>query len=379
MNLQLKIVIFILCVLPIIISAAKPVKNDFKSIYEKGQVEFVAKNKIDPDSLPAGLGFKQLYDFTFARNNDIFASDNSLNKIFIFSNNGTFKRVFGQKGEGPGDLGWPSIIFRAGSEIVVWEQLTGRLSFFSEKGVFLRVVKPRTSLTIKKIAPTPEGFLVVERELDDKKIKHGNIFVLELYTKKLQFKKAIFRQSVNRTKTLIKPVRVRIALPFQPDVYWDTTSNGVIVFGAQHLPKINIYHPKNNQQFAFDHKSTAVKITDEDKNRVYSSYQMVSSKGRQRAPKELLDQIPFPDMRPGFGKILIDTEGNILVFPMKKALTEKYDFFDAYNPDGTFIKRVRITTSIKVPYKMHFDLSGNIWFLTYNESNDQVLLKYKFK
>jgi hypothetical protein len=272
-----------------------------------------------------------------------------------------------------------STIFRAGSEIVVWEQLTGRLSFFSEKGVFLRVVKPSTPLTIKKIAPTPEVFLVVERELDDKKIKHGNIFVLELYTKKLQFKKAIFRQSVNRTKTLIKPMRVRIELPFQPDVYWDTTSNGVIVFGAQHLPKINIYHPKNNQQFAFDYKSIAVKITDEDKNRVYNSYQMVSSKGRQRAPKELLDQIPFPDMRPGFGKILIDTEGNILIFPMKKALTEKYDFFDAYNPDGTFIKRVRITTSIKVPYKMHFDLSGNIWFLTYNESNDQVLLKYKFK
>lgn len=379
MKFILSILTVLMVVLPPNALTADSGKTSLQNLYQRGRIECIDEVTIDLDSMPDNLGYKLISDFAFSENNDAFFADSTLCNVFVFSDSGTFKRVFGQKGDGPGDLSAPKNINRLGSEIIVWEILTERLSVFSAKGDFIRIVKPGKSLHLKNISGIPGELLAVETELIDQNEKEGKIFVLGIYNKKLELQKTIFKQPVKRYRTITSPMRIQIDLPFTPDVAWDSTNKGIIVFGAQNNTKITIYKVGDSQQSTFNCQSTATKITEEDRKRVYSDYQMVGPDGPKDAPKALLEQIPFPPDRPHFGKLLIDPEGNILVFQNKSELTEKYEFFDAYTPVGKYIKRVYFTAPILAPLKMDFDQKGFLWFLTYNDSEEIALKKYRLK
>lgn len=350
-------------------------------IYQKGKIRLVQTVKINADSLPEGVHFKRIRDMALNKYNHLFISDNYNNNMKMFDDLGKFIKVIGQKGEGPGDLSWPGHLGYTGKSIIVWEIGNKRLSFFSDKGDFVNTIKPASHMRIEDIKTLPNGFIILEKEKSNNGKNSGQVCTIDIYTENLEFKKKLFEQNVLRSKYLNEPMKITISTPFQPDVSWAVAANGNVVIGFQKKYEIGIYDVEKGKLFSFNHQNyQPIKITEKVKKKVYDSYSVVTGPGKRKAaPKALLEKIPFPDYRPAFGKIIVDPENNILVFPPMNRLTEEYQYVDVFDPQGKFIKKVEIVPGLKVPVEMIFQSADSLWCLTTDDDYEQVLVKYKIR
>jgi len=65
---------------------------------------------------------------------DLFVADAQDSAIKVFSRDGRFRRAFGRKGQGPGELAFPSGVSVAGEGIVVADKLNSRIQIFDRSG-----------------------------------------------------------------------------------------------------------------------------------------------------------------------------------------------------------------------------------------------------
>ena len=174
------------------------------------------------------------------------------------------------------------------------------------------------------------------------------------------------------------PVKINISVPYSPDVSWDVMPNGNIVIGFQKNYEIGVFDPGKGKLFSFKHQVKAIKITAQDKQKVYDSYRVVTAPGKvKEPPRKLLEKIPFPLYRPAFGRIIADPENNILVFPAMSVGDEKYSHFDTFDSSGRFIKKVQLKGEIDVPIKILFNSVHHIWCLHIEGWYDYTICKYR--
>ena len=363
-----------------LLNSAVEKENYLKILYQKGKLHLSQKTKIDANSLPGGVVLKQVNDMALNKYQQVFLTDNYQNNIKMFSPEGKFIKIIGQKGQGPGDLMWPASICYNGKYMIVWEQGNDRFSFFSENGDFVKIVKPLKNLPIGNLKTIPHGNIIVETELSQDHGNKGQICSLDLYSEDFQLVRSIYKQNVLRSVYLTHPKKINISVPFTQDIAWDVMSNGNVVAGFQNKYEISIFDAKKGKLFSFEHQAEPIQITAADKKRVYDSYRVITGPGKVKdPPKELLDKIPFPKNRPAFGKIIVDPENNILVFPMMAAGYEQYSYVDTFAANGKFIKQVEFDPRINVPLKILFGSIARIWCLNLDSRNEYAIINYQLE
>lgn len=378
MRFFLFLTVFMLMAINLLLNSAIERENSLKKLYKKGKIEFTQIIKIDNNYLPEGVVFKQLSDFTKNKSNYLFITDNYQNNIKIFNPEGKFIKIIGQKGQGPGDLMWPSSICYNGKYLIVWEQGNNRFSLFSETGDFVKIVKPHTNLQVENIKSISNGNVIVEKEMSQDGRKNGQICILDLYSNDLKLKRTVFKQNLIRNVYLTDPKRIKISVPFNHDVSWNVMPKGHVVIGFQKNYEIGVFDAEKGKLFHFTHQAEPIPITAKDKKRVYDSYRVIVGPGKvKEPPKKLLDKIPFPEFRPAFGKIVVDPENNILVFPMMTAGIEQYSDFDAFDDMGKFINRVEFCSNIFVPIKILYISIDKIWCLSIDSGYEYTIIKYQ--
>ncbi|MCJ7681472.1 MAG: hypothetical protein MUP70_12150 [Candidatus Aminicenantes bacterium] len=85
-------------------------------------------------------------------------------------------------------------------------------------------------------------------------------------------------------------------------------------------------------------------MTKKDKDDWFAGMTYSSSDGqiKEGAQDFVIKNTSFPKTKPAFHSLLVDPEGNILVFTHSLDKVNDYTFFDAFDSEGRFINRVEI-------------------------------------
>lgn len=353
--------------------------KSLKEHYQTGELHLEEQLRIGIDSFPDDVAFKYIGDFIFTKNGNLFINDMGTHSLKMFDSQGRFIKVVGQKGAGPGDLAYPSTLGYNGENIFVWEIRNQRFSFFSEKGEYIKSVKQKKRLMVRKIRALTNGDVIIETEKYNFGQDIGQECILSLYSKDLEFKKDIYQHPVLTNKFITRPIKTNIPQPFQPLVSWDIAKNGNIIIGFQEKYEIGIYDIEGKKTASFTHEYQPVKITEKDKKEFFDSITFTNgSKMSRGAPKHVRDNTTFPKYKPVFEHIVVDPEGNILVFPSISTASKDKNtvYFDAFDPQGKFIKKVTVDSKKLNFYRILFH-KEHVWTVIQDEEEESILVKYK--
>lgn len=355
--------------------------QSLKEIYATGTVRLTSELTIDDSSLPDDVFFEQIYHFALDESGMIYACDVRAHNIKKFDSNGKFIKVIGRQGQGPGEFNRPWDIAASWDGIIVYDMGNRRLCALSGEGEHLQSLTiQRADGNPRKMKGLPNGDVVIEREI----IHFGEgdkpqDCIIQVYSPDLTLKKTILSHPVWRNKyRQIQGMFSNIIQPFTPDVYWDVTPESHIVIGFAADYTIEIHNVEKGKISTFSHKYDPVKVTDEDKEKFFAGLTSSTSNGsRMELPKEIKEMTEFPKNKPAFTNILVDPEGNILVFPSQKISDTPEIVFDAFDPAGTFIGKVRLTSKTTFPpYSVEVH-NGFIWGIEHDEEELPKIVKYR--
>lgn len=354
--------------------------QSLKEIYATGTAKLSAELTIDDSSLPDGVFFGQIYHFALDRSGTVYACDVRAHNIKKFDSAGKFIKVIGRQGQGPGEFNrsWDVAVSRDG--IIVYDMGNRRLCALTAEGEHLQCLTiQRADGNPRKMKSLPNGDVVIEREI----IHFGEgdkpqDCIIQVYSPDLTHKKTILSHPVWRNKyRQIQGMFSNIIQPFSPDVYWDVTSDGNIIIGFAADYTIEIHNVEKGEISTFSLKYDPVKVTDEDKEKFFAGLTSSTSNGsRMEIPKEIKEMTEFPKNKPAFTNILVDPEGNILVFPSQKISDTPEIVFDAFDPDGTFIGRVKLSSKSSFPHNAEVH-NGFIWVIEHDEVGLTKIVKYR--
>lgn len=367
-----------------LLSSSQTSNKSLKEIYQGGKIEFAPELTITRDSFPDDVHVKVLVGFTLWENS-LYILDASLCDLKVLTTDGRFKKRFGQKGKGAGDLYLPYYAAFSADNLIVWESGNRRFSVFNPEGKFVKHVRLKHKGRVKDIKTVDDGRFVLEWELAGKvKNEVFQFCVLELYSKDFEFIKMLYKKQVIRGKYIPKPKPRYLLQPYQPDVSWDVLPGNKIVIGYSGQYRLEILELTSGKTHVFSHTNKPIKITETDKNAFFDSMVRGGPNGRPRkgADKFTRENTTFPDYKPAFKKILTDYEGNILVFNYEKNGRGNSRFraksFDAFDSRGNYINRVEIGLEDGIYIlKIASGKENVFWTIVETDYLDSGIIKYR--
>lgn len=349
-------------------------------IYRGGRVRIVQEMAIDESSMPKDTYFEGFVRVASDDEGNVYACDFRANDIKKFDSSGKFVKTIGRQGPGPGEFAMPYGIAATADRLFVWELGNRRLSVLTRDGKFIKAESIQFSEgSPQKMRTLPNGDLIVERETiyfaDQNKPQDCSIGV---YSPELERKKIVYTQPVWRNKyRIIESMGTNIIQPFSPLVYWDVSPDGKIVIGYSKNYEIGIFGAGGEKISSFNHPFEPIKVTAEDKEAFFAG--MTYSSGgtvKQGAPDFIVKETEFPRTKPPFFNLVVDSEGNILVFPHRQNRDEENNDFDAFEPDGKFIANVQVIEGGPFPFEAIIR-KGTFWAGKADKEGLMKLFKYR--
>ena len=165
-------------------------------------------------------------------------------------------------------------------------------------------------------------------------------------------------------------------MPFSPRVYWDVSPVGKIVIGYSKSYEIEIYGIDGEKISSFSHAYTPEKITNEDKKKFFASIGSFSGGERKQGADEfIIKNTEFPKIKPAFKQIIVDSEGNILVWAYRKN-REEARFFDVFDSRGNFLGNVQIIGVVGFPFYSAIR-NGMFWRQKIDDEGLIKIIKYR--
>ena len=364
-------ILFMTLFISTIIGSTSSDQKSLADIYRTGKIRLIPELIIDDKSLPEDVFFEGPADICLDNKNDIYICDYKANNIKVLDSSGKFTKTIGRQGQGPGEFQWPFNIAIYKDRLVVWELTNRRISVLNPGGEFLKSIQiPRFEGRPRKIRALPNGDFVIEKIKtyygDNKKPQEC---IIEIYSQELERKKTLYTQEVWEDKYIITPESTNVPQPFAALVYWDVSPDGKIIVGFSESYTIEIYDSEKGKLSSFNHPYEPVKITEQDKKTWFAGLTSAGPNGvTQGAPDYIVKNTKFPKYKPPYQQIMVDSEGNILVFPYEEDNFKEFRNFDAFDYRGKFISNVQIEGELTFPYLARAIAKGNyFWFIDQNE------------
>ena len=380
MKIQKSCLITLFCATALFIYAAPKEEKSLGEMYKSGSIQFVPELTIDDTSMPEDTFFEGVSSIVSDNDGNIYICDYKANNIKKFNTSGKYLKTIGRKGQGPGEFNMPFEIAVTDDRLIVWDWGNRRLCVLAPDGEFIKSVQIfRGEGMPQKMRPLTDGNIVIELE----KIYYGEQdkpqdSLIEIFSPDLEKKRTLYTQQVWRNKFMrIESMFTNIIQPFSPLVCWDVSPDGKIVIGYPSEYKIDLYDSERGKISSFSHSYDPVKVTDEDKESFFSG--MTFSSGgttTQTVPEPIVKNTEFPKLKPAFKQILVDSEGNILVWPYRKNREEESRYFDAFSPEGNFIGNVQIRGNSSFPAGVIIQ-NGSFWLQKADEEGLIEVVKYR--
>lgn len=301
------------------------------------------------------LFFNHFCDLTVAPDGSIFIASSREHRIYKFDPRGSLVKAFGQKGQGPGDFNGPGdLSVLDGKYLVVGEFATNlRISLFDLEGKFDRI------LATKRPYYSPVA------------LREGKIaYVVFNYRGEGQGATQVIHSVVIRA--IDGPREIKVAehtfgwggILLKPGgsmsfgdslggrTFIAATKDGNLLVGNSLQPFIEVFSPEGTKISTIDLGLDPVTVTKEYRAR-YKDFQI----GRLRRElgysqwqsKETLKQVEnasfdhlFAEVLPLYREILVDAEGNLLVFRKTECLGDCPILVRVYSPEGKFVCETEI-------------------------------------
>ncbi len=350
-------------------------ESSLAKAYKKGEIHLTECLSLDSSDLPSDIVLSYITDFTVTQNGYIFICDSQQNHLIVFDQAGKFIKVIGRLGKGPGDLGSPAYLATNGTHVLVHEISNRRTSVFDQEGNFIKILNSKLFSRLDRMKFLPNGELLIQTTKRNIGENTGQEKILYLLNRDLSAEKIIYQKNVLEEKMISKPIRIFVPQPFQALVSWDISPSGLIYIGFQGRYTIEVFNSRTGKETEFSHPFKPVRTTDEDRDDYFSDFVIATGNDIiKKIPDYIVDNAIMPSAKPAFYQIVIDYQGNVLVFPSLSHGDENI-VFDAFMPNGRYIQTVKIGKQLINSNHLLFT-QGFLWTRLLSEDEEPVLKKY---
>jgi hypothetical protein len=329
--------------------------SDLHDCYKKGRIVLKGAPDFGKNNDWEGLFYDPYKEIIAAPDGSIFVVNNRQHNFYKFDSQGNLVKTFGRKGQGPGDVigpGHPSILDN--KYLVVGEYgFNKKITIWDFSGKCLKVVRTKKlpsnemALKDKKIA-----YSTFTQHAQKKSGYQEKILVIIKNIDKGTEKNLREITLLDRSSIDVKPGISTGVGNFFGEVYLAQTINGNLLVGISNQPKIDIYSPEGDLVFSFDLKIKPIPVDEKYINKFRDKVLADIKKEGEKSMDDThrfyhnLSKKFFPTFDfstifekhlPLYKEILVDSEGNFLVFIYNDCVENCKTFFQVYSPKGEFI------------------------------------------
>ena len=338
--------------------------GDLHNHYKKGTVTLKGLNDFGKTNDWESLFYDPYKEMAIAPDGSFFVANNRQHNIYKFDKNGNFIKKFGQKGEGPGDVyhpGDPTILDN--KYLVVGEYASRRrITIWDLDGNCKKVVKTNkfpfhtTSLKENTVA-----YITIRQHAEE---KNGYQSRIQVIVKDIDtgVEKTIQEITLLEQSEIITGEHTSTSIGnFIGEVFLAKTIDGNLAVGVSNQPRVKIFSPSGVVVLSFDLKIDPIpvdaayikKFRDHTIAELYSKDE--SSMNRDEKYWHELDKKAFKSFDfstifdkhlPLYYEILVDGDGNFLVFKYSDCLKNCKTYFQVYSPKGEFICETELDKGI---------------------------------
>ena len=253
---------------------------------------------------------------------NIYVLDRKACQIKVFDKNGKFLRNIGRKGQGPGEMLFPSVMeMVSGKEIMICDISNNRVSFFSLKGELVKEVSKGKFFRL--ISPTPDSS---GNFIGSYRIRMGQKRIVELkkfdsnFEPILTFKKLDYTDEPN------------VIYPYPPFILYVVLKDDKVIWGNWLHYRLQIVDEAGKMTRKIIKDYNPIKITEKDKEK-----DIKQRFGDQGIPPGI--KVEFPEYHPAFWYLSIDDEGRIFVQTFERTEEGSY-YYDVFDSEGKYIAKV---------------------------------------
>jgi len=335
-------------------SGPPPGQSPLLDVYKAGPIRLDADPEFGKDTKWNLLFFNLFCNLAAASDGCLFIADSRENKVFKFDKQGNFIKTFGQKGQGPGDLTAPMRLSSLdGKYLVVGEYaLANRISLFDLDGKFNRILTTRRSV-YRPVA------------LRDGKVAYLSFAFRGDGASEKKIESVVIRSIDGPNETTVAErtfgtgmimVGPQSSMSFGPEttgsIFLAATKEGNLVAGSSLETHLEVYSPDGVKLSTIDLGLEPVPVTKEIIKQ-YKDHQIGElkrdSRYAQGPMRESLKKMEdasfdhlFADRLPLYREVLVDAEGNILVFRKTECLGDCPVLVRVYSPEGRFVCETEI-------------------------------------
>jgi len=329
--------------------------NSLQDHYKKGKITLKAV-----EDFGAGNDWEELFydpykDMTIAPDGSIFVVNDRTNNIFKFSNKGRLLLKFGRQGKGPSDFDGPddpSILDN--KYLVIGEHASNRrFSIWDFNGKCVRVARTTTSVFyLTAIRDNRVAYYYYSQNPEKKNDFQSIVTIIIKDT--LSGPEKVLEKITLPDRSWIKTGKHGAANygNFFGEVFLAQTSDGNLAVGISNQPKIRIFSPNGNVIRSFDLHITPVTVTSKyikdfeynTKMELQKDIENASNSATREAYTRLKTSFASFDLSnifdkylPLYNEILVDSEGNFLVFKFTECQKDCDPVFQVYSKDGEYI------------------------------------------
>ena len=321
--------------------------------YKKGLIKLEAEPNFGRETDWNTLLYDFRFDLLYSPQGDLFVAFSPNHCIYKFNPEGKYVTKFGQKGQGPGDFYYPGdLSILDGRHLVIGEYATARrISLFDFDGNFIKLLKTEnssfysTALKNGKIAYTTHKY--GPRENFSQKLTTA-IIIKDVKTSR---EKAVDEINRERKHTVLEGGIRFVSVVESGEVIITQTKGGNLLVGLTTSPELKIYSPEGELLQAFRLKMNPIPVTRDYMRKYKESIirnweeQKLNKRMIEAVKKSSLDNV-FDEYVPFYKEILVDSEGNILIFKYTDCFGACLEIFQVYSPEGQYICDVTIENGI---------------------------------
>jgi len=300
-----------------------------EDLFEKG-LGFVGEFEVDSEGNIYIVGFKNIENF--------------INK---FDRKGNFITSFGRRGQGPGELEWPSRPVVNGDKIAVTDGFK-KLVIYSKDGRFLNEIRFKTR--IFKVEPLKNGKYLIY--MPKRKFKTPEYLPYSLSLCNSEFEE-IKELDVYK----LPAMELQVLVPF---FMWRISNGKIYIANEERGYEIWVYDLEGNLIRKIRKEYRPIVATDEFKAKFLGpDYKEILKISKNK----------FPSYMPPLNYFFTDDEGQLFVMTYEKGENPGEYIYDIFNPNGIFIGR----KSLNIPW------AGKYFGPKYEKAKNNHLYCYREK
>jgi len=247
--------------------------------------------------------------------------------LYKFDKNGNFLTSLGTKGQGPGEIQFPtSLAINSRNELIIIDSSARKLIILDNRGAFIKEIKLRSN--IYAVFPLQGRKYLIYKSLAIPEAIDTQILSIILCDSELNEIKEIHRIKIPHMDKLEKINGIGEQRLFQisPDrIYLGDAKEGYEIW---------MYDLNGNLVRKIRKEYKPAPITEETK-RIYM-------RRWDRLPMGIREKVFFPKHMPPFQGGFTDDKGRLFIMTFEKGEKSREYVYDVFNLDGVFIDRIKL-------------------------------------